>query len=139
MTIEPDLPGEEQELNAVTTQTVEGGEEDNQIPAPTPQFPSPASDDCTQDDILPDEEGLAAPSPPIQEPRKECFPFDQRIDFDADVVDWNSGDWELPHGALKGGLGDQVTVKLSDSFPAPARVFLRVISCWGNGLPCATR
>ena len=87
MTIEPMLPGEEHELNAGDARTVEENEGDIQIPAPTPQFPSPASDDCTRDDALPHEEGPAAPSPPIQEPRKECFPFDQRIDFDADVID----------------------------------------------------
>ena len=58
-------------------------------------------------------------------PTKYWCAFPQRIDTDGphpEIV-WNTGDWELPYGSLQAEQGDQVAIRLPDSFPTPQIVF----------------
>ena len=134
MTDEQVLPGEEQEITAAATQTEEEEEEtDTQLPPQAPPFPPPFIGDRAQDENS-QPAALPPSPPPLPEIRKEYFPFAQRIDVDdPDTVEWVTDDWELPFGSMKGGTGDQVTARSPGSFPTPARVYLRGISCWENG------
>ena len=99
-----------------------------------------------EDEVQKEDQGNTAPPPPppIQEtntgytgdegPSRYWMVFAQRIDTDGphSEIIWNTGDWELPQGCLQAYQGDQVTIRLSDSFPPPNRMFLRVASCWEN-------
>ena len=114
-------------------------EENNQLPPPTQMTPPPIQGDEAQDE---GQEVSAPPPPPppaqgdenndpgTNYPTRYWCVFPQRIDTDGPhpEIIWNPGDWELPYGSLQAEQGDQVTIKLSDSFPTPFRMFFRVVS-----------
>ena len=117
-------------------------EQNGQFVQPNQMPPTPNQ----ENEIHGGETGAAPPPPPpadrenVENPADEGYAtkywciFPQRIDTDGpnSQILWNSEDWELPRGCLLAEQGDQVTIRLPDSFPTPHRMFLRVVSCWEN-------
>ena len=107
-------------------------QENDQIPRPNQLVLTPAQ----ENDIKVEEPEAPGPPPPPEEqdsvagsagndyPTRFWCAFPQRIDADGPPPEiiWNPGDWELPQGTLQSGQGDQVAIRLPDSFPTPQDV-----------------
>ena len=117
----------------------DAAEENGQFDQPNQMPPTPNQ----ENEIQGGDTGAAPPPPPptdrehVENPADEVYTtkywriFPQRIDTDGPNSEtiWNTDDWELPRGCLLAEQGDQVAIRLPDSFPAPHRMFLRVVSC----------